>query len=84
MSNEHPYKRLTKISMNTMTHKSTQTKEEQLEQLRKVLKVNGMNPTPEQLERVYEYSQVMEQILSGTFLCSDCGKKQHIYELRAD
>lgn len=70
--------------MKIMTQMKNNEREQQLEQLRKVLRVNDMNPTPEQLERIYEFSQVVEQILRGTFVCSKCGEDQHLYELRAD
>lgn len=70
--------------MKIMTQKQNSEREQQLEQLQKVFQVNGMNPTPEQLERIHEFSQVLEQIIRGTFVCSKCGENQHMYEIRSN
>lgn len=67
-----------------MKQKGEKSKEKQMEQLKKVLQLDGMNPTKEQLENLHEVSQMLQSILKGDFVCSKCGKNQHLYELRSD
>lgn len=66
-----------------MAKKKT-TKKIEKEQLKKVLAVSGMQPSVQQLDNIYELSKVIESIIHGDILCSECGKKLHLYEIRCD